>query len=90
MLLEFTWSNGPNNQKGEKDFTRGVASYKNKKVDCFGRSPWFSKVLDLQKLTGRLLRTLDIRIMGDGPFNQLSDTKLMLQVSERKSNSSRF
>lgn len=26
----------------------------------------FSKVLDLQKLTGRLLRTLDV--VGDGPF----------------------
>ena len=50
---------------------------------------WFSKVLDLQKLTGRLLRTLDID-MGDGPFNQLSDTKLTALSSEHKSITARF
>jgi hypothetical protein len=48
----------------------------------------FSKVLDLQKLTGRLLRTLDI--LGDGPFNQLSDTKLICKQSGHKSINARF
>ena len=38
-----------------------------KKLTVSGRSPDFSKVLDLQKLTGRLLRTLDSWIMGDSP-----------------------
>ena len=49
----------------------------------------FSKVLDLQKLTGRLLRTLDI--LGDSPFfNQLSDTKLIDDTSGHKSITARF
>lgn len=48
----------------------------------------FSKVLDLQKLTGRLLRTLDQR--ATVLFNQLSGTKLLLGTSGHKSTTARF
>jgi len=48
----------------------------------------FSKVLDLQKLTGRLLRTLDQR--ATVLFNQLSGTKLVFGTSGHKSTTARF
>jgi hypothetical protein len=49
---------------------------------------WFSKVLDLQKLTGRFLGHWTL--LGDGPVNQLSDTKLIVEASEHKSITARF
>lgn len=62
---------------------------KRKKLTVLEGRLRFSKVLDLQKLTGRLLRTLD-RDVGDGPFNQLSDTKLISPTSEHKSITAQF
>jgi hypothetical protein len=69
---------------------RMVKCVKRKKVDCFGRvACGFQKYWIYKNLLDGYLGHWTL-LLGDGPFNQLSDTKLMDEHSGHKGITARF
>ena len=68
---------------------RFIHYIKTKKLTVLGESPVVFKSIGFTKTYWTVTRTLDI-VLGDGPFNQLSGTKLMMSKGGHKSITAQF